>query len=185
MIGTDGRKYGPADEGQLLDWLREGRITAETELENEETGARIKAGDLPNLNQAAAEQPDNPPPFQEPPAPQSTYYRGAPAPAPEGGSEVTLSIIASLGSFFFSFMLCFCCPYANMVIFCVPLYGLNLANQAIAKGHPSGAVARAIAIICLVLGAIIGLLFLAVTIIGISSNGAAGWHPFFRLTPGR
>lgn len=182
VIWPDGRKYGPADEALLLDWLREGRITSETELEDEESGERLKAGDLPSLRQATDDQPKEPPPFKEPPGPQSTYYRSPQA--QDGGSDVTLSIICSIGSFFFSFILCFCCPFGNIIVFCFPLYGLNLANQAMAKGHPSAPAARVVAIVCLVLGALIGLFFLAVTIMEFSSNGAVGWHPYFRVGSG-
>lgn len=50
VIARDGNRYGPADIAMLQQWVREGRIAADTTLENEATGTLIRASLLPELS---------------------------------------------------------------------------------------------------------------------------------------
>lgn len=47
---TSGQKYGPADISVLNQWLAEGRLTAQSTLEDAETGERIIASHVPGLS---------------------------------------------------------------------------------------------------------------------------------------
>ena len=50
VIAHDGNRYGPADISTLQQWVREGRIVANTTLEDEFTGTKIRASLLPELS---------------------------------------------------------------------------------------------------------------------------------------
>jgi len=50
VIAPDGNRYGPADISTLQQWVREGRIVANTTLEDELTGTKIRASLLPELS---------------------------------------------------------------------------------------------------------------------------------------
>lgn len=50
VIAQDGNRYGPADIATLQQWVREGRIAPNTTLEDEFTGAQIRASLLPELS---------------------------------------------------------------------------------------------------------------------------------------
>jgi len=49
VVGTDGRRYGPADSGTLIRWAREGRIARSTTLIDCHSGSAHRAGDLAEL----------------------------------------------------------------------------------------------------------------------------------------
>lgn len=49
VIGPDGRAYGPADEVMLAQWAREGRLTAQTLVRCERTGAHRAAQTIPAI----------------------------------------------------------------------------------------------------------------------------------------
>ena len=49
VIGPDGRAYGPADEGTLAQWAREGRLTAQTVVRRDADGAQMSAQFVPGL----------------------------------------------------------------------------------------------------------------------------------------
>jgi hypothetical protein len=51
VIWPDGQKFGPADEATLAQWSREGRVDVATELEEADTGRRLRIGDLDVLQQ--------------------------------------------------------------------------------------------------------------------------------------
>lgn len=66
VVGLDGSKYGPADMATLQQWAAEQRITGETTLEQEGTGAIFLAKTVPGLfSQSTAYAPP-----QQPTAPQ-------------------------------------------------------------------------------------------------------------------
>jgi len=46
VVWPDGQKFGPADIGTLAQWNKEGRIDGSTELEEVDTGRRLKLSDL-------------------------------------------------------------------------------------------------------------------------------------------
>jgi len=60
VIWSDGQKFGPADVDTLNQWIIEGRVTPETELESVATMARLSASSVPGLvfAQAAPSGPD-------------------------------------------------------------------------------------------------------------------------------
>ena len=49
VISSDGRKFGPADIATLNQWIVEGRINPDSELESAETGMRQAARDVSGL----------------------------------------------------------------------------------------------------------------------------------------
>ncbi|QYK53557.1 MAG: hypothetical protein KF824_01385 [Fimbriimonadaceae bacterium] len=61
VIWSDGQKFGPADMAMLNQWIAEGRIKPETELESVVDGTRLSAASLPGLNfGGAAATPSEP-----------------------------------------------------------------------------------------------------------------------------
>ncbi len=50
VVGPDGNKYGPADVPTLQQWVGEGRVTANTLLEEEGTGRQGYASTVPGLS---------------------------------------------------------------------------------------------------------------------------------------
>ncbi len=49
VIWSDGQKFGPADVDTLNQWIAEGRVDANTELEDADTGTRLSASSLAGL----------------------------------------------------------------------------------------------------------------------------------------
>lgn len=49
VVAADGQLYGPADETMLAQWVREGRINAQTALHCHDTNQRVWAQSVPSL----------------------------------------------------------------------------------------------------------------------------------------
>ena len=49
VVLTDGRKFGPADLDTLNAWIKEGRLTRDSMMENEENGMRARASEVQGL----------------------------------------------------------------------------------------------------------------------------------------
>lgn len=52
VVGTDGKRYGPADAPTLLRWIREGRLVAGTVLIDADSGAQCSAASVSELRMA-------------------------------------------------------------------------------------------------------------------------------------
>lgn len=50
VLSKDGKKFGPADITALNQWIKEGRLSRDTELENAESGAKFRARDVQGLD---------------------------------------------------------------------------------------------------------------------------------------
>jgi len=189
VIWPDGRKFGPAEENELLTWLQEGRITLDMDLEDETSGAKMKVGDVPGLRDQVKteETPRMAPPvdpaapgpgWQAPPTQGASYFRPGVPIGDTGASDVTLSWILSaiglVGGIF-----C-CCWGINILLVVLPIIGLVMANRAIAKGHPTGSAAKVFAIVCIVLITLAGLAAITFMIIGVSTGNA---HSSFSFGP--
>lgn len=61
VVSPDGQRYGPADLGTLGQWVREGRILPTHLLEEEGTGRRVQADQMPGLFQTTQTTYQNPP----------------------------------------------------------------------------------------------------------------------------
>lgn len=163
VIGPDGSKYGPADVATLKQWVSENRVTPHTELEEFATGQKVGAHQIEGLFQT---------PIEAPPLPggtsYATMYENPPLPGhyPRMGpyysdstSELTWSfVLFGLGAFF-----CVLSP-----IFCS--FGLVQANKAIAKGNPSGRIARILNLVLLILGSCVLLFYIAAIVIALASG---------------
>lgn len=145
MVTPDGQKYGPVDLPTLQQWSQEGRVVATSVLEEEGTGNRVNASDMPGLSfgaptatmpgPAAPGPQSNPYTQQQPtnpysqPGPQNpyqnqgaNYYRGGGASDPAVQKDVNNAWIGGVIG-----LLC-CGPVA--------IWGLTCANRAKAAGHP-------------------------------------------------
>ncbi|HVT10766.1 MAG TPA: hypothetical protein VHE55_00750 [Fimbriimonadaceae bacterium] len=129
VIAPDGSKFGPADIDMLRQWVKEGRISPDTMLEEEMSRKRVPARMVAGLM------------FGEPPGFSAASAR---APRPEFTSRSTNGDSDVMWSYIYSAMTMICCCF-----FCVP--GLVYANRAVAKGNPKGNGARIFAIIMIVL----------------------------------
>lgn len=144
VIGPDGSKYGPADLATLNRWATEGRVSAASVLEEEGTGRRISAPQVPGLNLAMSAAPNAPPPWAQPPGPMPGYYRPLGSYAPNAGNtEIVLAWIFGAIGFIF-------CPAgfgtASIVLACI----------AKSKGQPKGTAAIVFGIASLVVGCTLG-----------------------------
>lgn len=166
VIAPGGQKYGPADVALLNQWALEGRLTAESEVENEITGERLLAGRVPGfaapgatMSQGPMGYPQGPQPspyqqqaspytppgqnWQQPPTPYSNYPRGQYAPTgTQGSGELTGAWVLGAVNFLV------CCPV-------LPIIGLVLANKAAAMGHPAAQAARVFNIVLIILSVLI------------------------------
>ncbi len=70
VLGTDGNLYGPVNPQTLEQWVREGRIVADTTIVDPQSGQRFRAGDMPMLSMffQGMHQPQQ--------APIQNYYPG-------------------------------------------------------------------------------------------------------------
>ncbi|MBS1724882.1 MAG: hypothetical protein JSS66_18225 [Armatimonadetes bacterium] len=72
VVLPDGQRYGPATPEHLADWVYEGRVVPDSVIEDQVTGQRMLAGQLPGL------------PFGQASAVLPTPYSGQPVqPAPQ------------------------------------------------------------------------------------------------------
>ena len=98
VIWLDGRRFGPADVPTLNEWIKQNRLKSDTDLENADTGERVKARDVPGLSFASVAAPGDQ--LAHDPAlkpkdpmdqPQQTAAPGSPyqaaGPTPTGGPE--------------------------------------------------------------------------------------------------
>lgn len=60
VLWPDGQKFGPADVPTLQQWILEGRLTADSELESVIDGSRCKVSDVPGLSVGAPAAPATP-----------------------------------------------------------------------------------------------------------------------------
>lgn len=130
VIAPDGSKYGPADLPTLRAWVAEGRIVADTMLEEEKSRQRVAARMVAGLFSTESMSGLPPVGAHVPRAERSK-------PGDNGNSDLLWSYVCSA-------MTIVCCCFFN-------IGGWVYANKAIAKGNPGGKTARIVAGIFLVL----------------------------------
>ncbi|MBC8064497.1 MAG: hypothetical protein H7Y17_06690 [Chlorobia bacterium] len=171
VVLPDGQKFGPADVNLLNQWVAEGRVLANTMLEDAQSGQRLPASSLPGL-QVATAQPPGPypaPGTMNPPQQYGGYYRGGPAAVGDSGqNDLTLAyVFASLG-----LVMCLgggLCGGCGLVGIVFPILGLVYAKKAEDKGNPGANGARIMSWVALALQ-IVGLVF-SFAIMGASMMG--------------
>src|SRR5882757_8961262 len=65
VIGADGQMYGPADEATLAGWAQQGRLTAQSTLQDAATNQRVYASQVPAIAGAFAPAPAPASPYQQ------------------------------------------------------------------------------------------------------------------------
>ena len=176
VIAPDGQRYGPADVSVLNQWVMEGRLAADSEVEREGDGERMTlsrvegvafASPAPMAAPAVPQVPQAPqapsPPYQSPqnwqqPPGYSNYPRPGQMSPAAGQSELTASWI--LGAVTFAF----CCPV-------LPIVGLTMANKAISMGNPTATSARTFNIVVLCLSGGVYLFYIVLFAFGILASG--------------
>ena len=65
MIGADGQQYGPITRQQLMDWIREERVTGTTQILRSDVNSWLPASQYPELGVTQAQPPaiSTPPPI--------------------------------------------------------------------------------------------------------------------------
>jgi hypothetical protein len=147
FVIQDGQRFGPADLDLLQVWARQGRLTLESQLEEDLTGRLLRAGELTGLQFAPAPRPSDVAEASQWSAPPIGHYPRSPA-RDDGASELTASWICSAVGLFFCF-------------FVLPIVGLVYANKAAAKGNPGAGPARIFAIAVLLVDSVLLLALLA------------------------
>lgn len=61
IIGADGREYGPVSAEQLREWLKQGRVNAQTQIQPEGAAEWLTLGALPEFAAAPATAMETPP----------------------------------------------------------------------------------------------------------------------------
>lgn len=172
VVMPDGQKYGPADTDLLNNWIQEGRLSANTILEDSQTGQQVAAGTVPGLNFAFA-QPSPPPPtgtprpFGSPKIPTEQNYNTPPSYSPYARHMVPGFNEASNKFITYSW-LCFaaafvCCPVIP------PAFGMHYGKQARGMGNPGGQaayIANLVILILQIIGVAIYLVVIAVVLAG-------------------
>ena len=159
MVGTDGTLYGPAEMTMLNVWAAEGRVTPSTMLEEEGTGRRVLASQLPGL--ATRPVPGATDPYAHPMYQASLFPAGSTSTAPRDLQVAWalgwISLAGGLG------VLCLSLGSAGGAV--AGAFGIVLANKAMLAGLTAGRNARTLCIIGVVLCALRLLMF----------SGFSGW----------
>lgn len=77
VIGADGQMYGPADEATLAGWAQQGRLTAQSTLQDAATNQRIYASQVPAIASSFSPAPTPTPAYQQPAYQQPAYQQPA------------------------------------------------------------------------------------------------------------
>lgn len=147
MIGQDGKRYGPADLATLQLWQSQGRVHADTWLEDESTGLRQPARDVLTFDRP----PQTPPGFTPPPDTASPYPRiseYAPATGNNGQTLLVVGWVCAVVS------LCFC----PLVFGAAAIVLGVLAKQ---KGQKNAVALIVCAALFMVFGIVVGFLLVA------------------------
>lgn len=158
VIMPDGQKYGPADVTMLNQWVVEGRLTAQTMLQDEATGQTVMASQVPGINFGMGG-----PPMAgtvQPPMGGPSAYQQPPNPYPRGGGPMGAGYPGMMDNgdkdikqaWIFGTLALLCCPIVFGVL------GILRADSAKKKGHPQGQNAFIFCICTTVGGIIIGIL---------------------------
>lgn len=136
VLGQNGSKYGPADINLLIVWINEGRIVANTTLEEAATGQRSRAIDIPQLVPYlnAAPKPSSPPPMAPGPVyPSQPQYPGYPRMADQGmyGARQPINIDTHLVKSIL--VLLFCCQILGIIALVFSI----MASSKASAGDPS------------------------------------------------
>ncbi|MBS1715637.1 MAG: hypothetical protein JST30_15010 [Armatimonadetes bacterium] len=175
VLWPDGQRFGPADAQTLTQWAWEGRITPETELEEEATGRRFSAALLTGLE---FPPPPEPTPVQTQVDSPHTGFgvpqefpltSGSPYPIATSQGKPKSDVNTAWGLIiggFVSSVCAFCC------IFPLPLAltgaGIYYANRAKKADEPGAQTALTVGIVAIVLqtlviGALYAVRFFAAT----------------------
>jgi len=141
VITPDGNRYGPADIATLNAWIADSRLVPDQMLEEEGTGMRLQAGQLPGLNFAVT-GPNLPPPNFGPGQTYQQYYTRPGLPPDDGKKDLQIAWICSACS------MVGCCCCLGVV---GGVLGLVYAKQAEKKGVTNVTGPRVLSIIGLVL----------------------------------
>ncbi|MCH8979178.1 MAG: DUF4190 domain-containing protein [Armatimonadetes bacterium] len=184
VIWIDGRRFGPADVPTLSEWAKQGRVKPDTDLENADTGERVKARDVQGIQFASPTAPGDD--LGQDPAlkpedltdkPQQTVAPGTPYQAagpqatggpqsagggfqnpPQPGSPYPRSeYAAEAGEGKTELVWSFVCSIGGFFACCcfpISAVGLYLGSRAKSKGHPSGQAAVVVGWISLSLAVI-------------------------------
>jgi hypothetical protein len=136
IVGADGREYGPATAGQLLQWIAEGRADAQTPTLAPGATEWKPLSALPEF--AGCFAPPIPPPIGPPRSGISTAGQ-----LPKTNSFATAGLIFGI----LSLTCCCCCPF-NILGLVFSLIGLSQINR-----HPELYEGRGLAIAGLILSA--------------------------------
>ncbi|MBS1724883.1 MAG: hypothetical protein JSS66_18230 [Armatimonadetes bacterium] len=171
VLWPDGRKFGPADEHTLTQWAAESRITPETELQEEDTGRKLLASELPGLTfleplsdevaQNLEEGHTDPGPTlaeprtafgvpeEYPMASGSPYPIGATA--NKGKSDLNTAWGLIVGGFALTFVIGCCCSYLTFLSLAMTGTGIYYANKAKTRGEPGAQTAVTVGIVAICL----------------------------------
>jgi len=131
VLGDQGQKYGPADVQTLNQWISEGRLLAHSQLEDEESGARMAASVVSGLSFAPAAPPvaSNYPRFGAAPQFQPQMPRQAPS-------------VGFTPDIIFSLLLALASPVITYFILIGGItaagFGLRMGSRAKQLGNPIG-----------------------------------------------
>ena len=139
VIGADGNKYGPASVQTLQLWIQEGRIGAQSMLEEGATGRRIQASTVPGLFAATVTpQPQAAPAPQYGAYPRQSNQSSSPYVQQESSGPLVGIIVRSAAAVLLFFV------FKGLGLF-VGGYALYYAIQLKSNGSKYGTVAIVIA----------------------------------------
>lgn len=149
VIAPDGKKYGPADVPTLNTWVAQGRVTAQTRVQELASGDQMLASQIPGILLV---------PFSGSQNYNTNYQNVYPrVPDPSYGKDWEKEILAAwlLGG-----VGIFCCAFAA-------IFGVIKASNAQRAGHPGAQAPLIFNIVALIIG--FGLLPMILRAINIGS----------------
>jgi hypothetical protein len=160
VIGEDGTEYGPVNLQTIVKWVAEGRVQAQTNLKNFQTGVIAQAGSIAVLFPPVLAPPISTPRSPGPPIGESNPYAQASSNYPRGsqpavsmGRNGTSDVWWSLGRSVVAVVFAVLQPGAGLF---VAAFGVWRGVRAYKAGHRLGLAALIISIVAMV---IVGALF--------------------------
>ena len=148
VLAEDGKKYGPAETALLNQWIGEGRLLPDMQLEEEGTHHPVVAASVSELDFYALEGAGKG-------TFDGTMFIVAEGVHVEPQETVEVDLILAFAAAGFALLLAFTTPIISLIGVMAAVLGLAAAFKAKDRGHPAGSAALAMNMCALAVWAIV------------------------------